>query len=124
MSRDPAKLDVYRRAHELVLAIYQLTAELPSEERYGLRAQLRRAAVSVPANIVEGAVHHSAAEYARFLAMALGSAVETRYLLTVIGDLELLPLTRLAPCQESSDHLVRALQKLHRAVRAFPRSDE
>lgn len=124
MSRDPAKLDVYRRAHELVLAIYRLTAELPSEERYGLRAQLRRAALSVPANIGEGAVYHSAAEYARFLAMALGSAVETRYLLPVIGDLELLPLSRLAPCHESSDHLVRALQKLHRAVRAFPRSDE
>jgi four helix bundle protein len=66
----------WQRAVDLVLACYQLADRLPVTERYGLAAQLRRAAVSVPANIAEGHGRGSAADYARCLTIARGSLME------------------------------------------------
>jgi four helix bundle protein len=87
VARDPKKLQVYHLAHELVLAVYRVAPRLPPDERFGLAQQLKRAAVSVPTNIVEGSVRRSAAGYARYLEVALGSAVEVRYLLDLVRDL-------------------------------------
>lgn len=116
MARDPSKLQVFHQAHQLTLEIYALTAAFPPEERFGLQSQLRRAAVSVPCNIVEGCVRRSVRDYQRFLDIALGSAAEVRYLLELTGSLQLLGGGGLKRCKECSDHLVRALQKLHTAV--------
>ncbi|MGH9790094.1 MAG: four helix bundle protein [Candidatus Acidiferrales bacterium] len=66
------KLEVWKRRHRLALAIHQLTKTFPEDERYGLTAQLRRAAVSVPTNTAEGAKRKSATEFARFLNIAEG----------------------------------------------------
>jgi four helix bundle protein len=122
MSRDHTRLHVFHRAHELAMSVYRVTAQLPLEERYGLRAQLRRAAVSVACNIVEGAARRSPAEYARFLEVALGSAAEVRYLLDLARDLGLASGQELEGCRNASDHVVRVLEKLHRRVAVF--SDE
>jgi four helix bundle protein len=89
--RAPAKtfqdLLVWRKAHELVLAVYKLTAAFPKSETYGLSLQVRRSAVSVPANIAEGFRRRSRTEKARFLNIAESSLEETRYFLILARDL-------------------------------------
>lgn len=80
-------LKVWQHGHRLVLAIYRLTAAFPSDERFGITSQLRRAAVSVPTNIAEGSKRLTDAEFARFLNIAEGSLVETQYLLMLSRDL-------------------------------------
>ena len=80
-------LMVWRKAHELVLAIYRLTESFPEREKFGLTHQMRRAAVSIAANIAEGFGKRSPAEKARFLNMAEGSLEECRYYLILAQDL-------------------------------------
>ncbi|MFZ1224595.1 MAG: four helix bundle protein [Dokdonella sp.] len=70
------RLDVWQEAMRLVEMIYTLTAGFPADERFGLTTQIRRAAVSVPSNIAEGAARRSTAEYQRFLSIARGSLSE------------------------------------------------
>lgn len=69
-------LIVWQRAMELVMAVYALTKEFPLEERYGLSAQMRRAAVSIPSNIAEGSKRAGKKEFRNFLSIALGSGAE------------------------------------------------
>lgn len=80
-------LMVWRKAHEFALAIYRLTESFPEREKFGLTHQMRRAAVSVPANIAEGFGKRSPADKARFLNMAEGSLEECRYYLILAQDL-------------------------------------
>jgi len=77
--RDHTKLRAFELADEVALLIYQVTAGFPKEELYGLTAQMRRAAVSVPSNIVEGCARDSQADYLRFLYIAFGSLRELHY---------------------------------------------
>jgi four helix bundle protein len=80
-------LIVWQKAHQLVLAIYRFTEEFPKTETYGLSSQLRRAAVSVPANIAEGFKKTGRPDKARFMNMAQGSLEECRYYLILADDL-------------------------------------
>jgi len=82
---------VWQRSHQLVLQIYSLSARFPSDERFGLVSQLRRAAASVPTNIAEGSKRRSKVEYARFLNIAEGSLAEIEYLLMLSRDLRFIP---------------------------------
>ncbi len=86
-ARDIEDLVVWRKAHGFVLEIYRLTAAFPREEAYGLTIQLRRAAVSIPANIAEGFRKRSKRDKARFMNTAEGSVEECRYYLLLAGDL-------------------------------------
>ncbi len=80
-------IKAWQKGHELALQAYRCTASFPDSERYGLTSQIRRAAVSVPANIAEGCGRSSDADFARFLHIAMGSASELEYLFLVSGDL-------------------------------------
>ena len=77
--RDHTKLRAFELADKVAVLVYQVTAGFPKEELYGLTSQMRRAAVSVPSNIVEGCARDSQAEYLRFLIIAFGSLRELHY---------------------------------------------
>ena len=91
MLRAPAKnfqdLIVWQKAHQFVLTIYQISREFPKSEVYGLTSQVRRAAVSVPANIAEGFKKKTKPEKKRFLNIAQCSLEECRYYLILVQDL-------------------------------------
>ena len=91
---DFRNLRVWQRAHNLTLELYGETRTFPKEERYRLTSQLRRAAVSVPANIAEGCGRNGDAELARFLTIAKGSASELDYFLLLAHDLGYLKTSR------------------------------
>jgi four helix bundle protein len=89
--RDHTKLRAFQLADQLALAIYQATRSFPRQEIFGLTSQLRRAAISIASNIVEGAARYSEAEYLRFLDTAYGSAREVEYQVSLASRLGLLP---------------------------------
>ena len=77
--RDYTKIEAWKLADDLTVAIYERTRLFPKEEIYGLTSQLRRASYSVPANIVEGSSRQSQRDYLHFLYIARGSLSETQY---------------------------------------------
>ncbi len=87
MYDDTGKLIVWQKSHRLVLKIYELTKTFPKEEQYALTSQIRRAAVSIPSNIVEGKARGFSKDYKRFLLMARGSLEELKYQMLLARDL-------------------------------------
>jgi four helix bundle protein len=108
MGRDYRKFRAFQAADQLVVAAYSVTRSLPTEERYGMQAQIRRAAVSVPVNIVEGSARSTTADYCHFLDMARGSASECAYLLALAHRLTYVPAEALDIAQHY-DHLSASL---------------
>ena len=110
--KDFRKINAWKKAHELALALYRETGRFPAQERYGLTSQIRRSAASVPTNIAEGCGRGSDADFARFLTIALGSASELEYLLLLSRDLRLLD----SPCY---DELYVDLVEVKRMLTGF-----
>ena len=111
--RNYNKLRVYVVADQLALDVFRVTALLPQEEKYGLAAQIRKSAVSVCSNIVEGASRSSRKEYVRFLEIAYGSARELSYQLSIADRLYFLADRSIT---DRSDHVVRQLSLLIRSL--------
>jgi four helix bundle protein len=85
--RDYRNLEVWRRSHQLVLGVFDLTESFPRQAQFGLTAQIRRSAISIPSNIAEGAGRSGRPDSARFLDIAGGSANELEYQLLLARDL-------------------------------------
>jgi len=107
--REYRHLQVWQKAHRLTLEVYRVTRSLPRSELYGLTSQLRRAAVSVPANIAEGCGRGGDVEFLRFLRIASGSASELEYLLVLTADLHLIDA-------QASEQLVAAIAEVKRML--------
>lgn len=109
MYSDTSKLLVWQKSHELTLKIYKITKDFPKEEMFGLTSQVRRAAVSVPSNVVEGKARGSNKEYKRFLLMARGSLEEVKYQLLLAKDLGYIEEVVYKEIYEKTDEVGRLL---------------
>jgi four helix bundle protein len=117
MMKDFRSLKVWEKAHELVLEVYRESARFPKEELFGLRAQLRRAALSIPTNIAEGSGRGTDRDFARFVQIAMGSACEAEYLLLLSRDLAYLGETYLQ-LEDGVQEVKRMLAGLLRRLNA------
>ncbi len=90
MIRDYKKIKAWQLADELTLLVYRVTKGFPKNEVWGLTSQMRRSAVSVPANIVEGSARKNKNEYLQFLYIAKSSLTELSYCITFTKELEYL----------------------------------
>ena len=115
--RDHTQLRAFELADEVVMLVYRTTAGFPKEEMFGLTSQIRRAAVSVPSNIVEGFAHDSEAEYLRFLSIAFGSLRELHYQLNLSKRLGFLPSENSSLLELKIVETEKVLNGLIRALR-------
>ncbi len=111
-------LGVWQRAMDLTSLVYQVTAELPPDERFGLTSQTRRAAVSVPANIAEGHRRSSTKDYLRFLSIAAGSLAELETLVELASRLYSIDSTHMRELQGEADELGKMLRGLQQRLEA------
>ena len=118
MARDHRKLRVFKLADELVIKVYAETATFPSEERFGLCKQIRRASVSVPTNIVEGCARRTTRDYLHFINTSIGSAAEALYLIDLSCRLNFLRQDVLAEFEPGYSMLLRQLQSLYNSLEA------
>ena len=115
--RDHTQLRAFELADEVVMLVYRTTAGFPKEELFGLTSQIRRAAVSVPSNLVEGCARDSEAEYLRFLNIAFGSLRELHYQLNLSNRLGFLRNEDLLILDPKVVETEKVLNGLIRAVR-------
>jgi four helix bundle protein len=110
--QDYRKLKVWQKAHALTLQIYAVSSHLTKPPAWTLREQLLKAAISVPANMAEGAGRGSAADFRRFLWHSLGSINEVEYYLLLARDLAFLPIAEYAALTSNLEEVRRMLSGL------------
>ena len=116
------RLEAWQAAHLLVLRAYRTTRGFPTDERYGLSAQLRRAAFSVAANIAEGSAKRGPREFRRFLDIALGSLAELRYAIRLVAELNLVSPEECAELEALRDRAGRLTWGLYSRMSARSRT--
>ncbi len=115
--QDFRNLEVWKKSHALTLSVYQSTSQFPREEIYGLTSQIRRACASIPTNIAEGSGRETAADFARFLQIAVGSASETEYLILLAHDLKYITAAQHTELMRTTVHVKRMLITLLKRIR-------
>ena len=116
MVTDHRDLEVWKRGHQFTLDIYRATRGFPKDELYGLTTQLRRAAISIPANLAEGGARQSRREFLQFCYIARGSASEIAYLLLVASNLGMLSSNVFARLREECERISKMLTTLIKSL--------
>ena len=106
------ELGVWKKSRLFCSEIYAITSSFPSDEKFGLTNQLRRASVSIPSNIAEGSSRNSNKDFSRFLEIAIGSAYEIETQLLIASDLGFIH-------QEKSELLIKELEEIIRMTSKF-----
>ena len=122
MSRNHERLRVFHDAHKVVIATYRNSESFPRDEWFGLRSQIRRAAVSVTCNIVEGSARETTRDYVRFLNVALGSSSELQYLMLLVEALEIPTGSDWKSLEPKCRSVTRQLQRLIDSLRRGPKN--
>ena len=117
MSRDHRKLTAFQLADKLVIEVYKLTRNFPQDERFGMTSQIRRAAVSVAANLVEGCARETQKDYRHFCNISFGSLRETGYFLDLAIRLEFVTKEESEACLNLHDQASRVLAGLIRSLK-------
>ena len=115
--RDHKKLRAFELANEIAVSIYTITKKYPKDELYGLVSQMRRSAVSVPSNIVEGCARQSQAEYLRFLDIAFGSLRELHYQLNLSEQLGFINIKEMQSLETTIEETEKVLGALMRSLK-------
>jgi four helix bundle protein len=113
-------LKVWQRSMALAESVYRVTGFFPREEQFGLTAQARRAAVSIPANIAEGYGRESTGSYVNFLRIAQGSLKELETHLLLASRIAFATAESIDPLLEETDQIGRMLRSLIRSLRPLP----
>jgi len=117
MGRGYRDLEVWKAGMDLAVDCYALTDRFPNEERYGLSAQIRNAAASIPANIAEGKTRRYTRDFLRFVLVARGSAAELETLLELVARLGYADPAMITSLLERADHVGRMLSRLAASLR-------
>jgi len=110
------ELDVFRLSHSLALEIFKLTKTFPEEEKFGLISQMRRAAYSIPMNLMEGAHRLGSKEYRQFVSIARGSAGEIKYQLLLGRDLKYISKDYYSILNQQYERISQMLTKLAKSL--------
>ncbi len=110
-------LRAWQRAMDLVVVVYELLRQLPADERFGLRDQVRRCAVSIPCNLAEGHARGSRGDFVRFIRISLGSLAELETQLEVIRRMQMVDLTQVNTAVGLAADVGRKLTKLRLALK-------
>ena len=110
------ELDVFKKAHQLTLHIYRITAQFPADERFGLVSQMRRAAVSIASNLIEGSHRLNTGEFRQFVGIARGSAGELKYGLMLAMDLGYISEKDYGPLRTELDDIAKMLMGLAKSL--------
>lgn len=102
-------LNVYKKAHQVTLRIYEICSCFPSDEKYGLISQMKRSAVSINSNLMEGNARKTEGERKHFIGISRGSAAELQYQITVAKDVNLIDI-------DSADLLINELKQIGRML--------
>ena len=116
MLKNYRELNVWQKSYHLCLLIYKITKEFPEDERYGLTAQARRSAVSIPSNIAEGYGRKTTSDYLRFLYIAYGSLCELETQMSISGDLNYIKPEKIDEINDDISEVERMLKALIRSL--------
>lgn len=111
-------LAVWKKAMKLAKATYKVTSKFPAEERFGLTNQIRRAVVSIPSNLAEGHARSSAAEFARFISIAMGSLAEVETQIILAGGLGYASADVIEEMLQDLDEIGKMLRGLAKAIQS------